>query len=66
VIEDPGQQPNQDYDRQDSSAVENRDPGEDGVLRPQDIEVEGKQTELQKWLGLKEYIPQVISQCLAV
>jgi len=42
VIEDPGQQPNQDYDRQDSSAVENRDPGEDGVLWPQDIEVEGK------------------------
>jgi len=47
-------------------AIENRGPSEDGVLWPQDIDVEGMQTDLQKWLGLKEYLPQVISQCLAV
>jgi len=51
--------------RQNSNTVENRGSGEDGALRPEDIEVEGKQTDLQKWLGLREY-GQVISQCLAV
>lgn len=66
VIENRGQEPDQSDNRQDSIAAENRGSSEDGVLRPQDIEVEGELTDLQKWLGLKEFLPQVISQCLAV
>jgi len=66
VIEDQDQGLDENDRRQDPDAIENRGPSEDGVLRPQDIDVEGMQTDLQKWLGLKEYLPQVISQCLAV
>jgi len=60
------QHPNQNDERQDSNTIGNRGSNEDGALQPQDIEVEGELTDLQRWLGLKEYIPQVISQCLAV
>ena len=63
---DRDQEPGQDDNRQDSIAAENRGSGEDGLLQPQDIEVEGELTDLQRWLGLKEFLPQVISQCLAV
>jgi len=66
VTEEPGQQPNQNDNRQYLNTVENRGSGEDGILRPQDIEVKGELTDLQRWLGLKEYVPQVISQCLVV
>ena len=66
VTAEPSQEPNQSDDRQDSDTVENRGSDEDGILRPQDIEVKGELTDLQRWLGLKEYVPQVISQCLAV
>ena len=66
VIEDQDQGLDENDRRQDPDAIENRGPSEDGVLWPQDIDVEGMQTDLQKWLGLKEYLPQVISQCLAV
>lgn len=62
--EEPGQEPNQNDEREDSNTDRSTD--EDGVLQPQDIEVEGELTNLQRWLGLKEYIPQVIGQCLAV
>ena len=66
MTEEPGQEPNQNDNRQDLNTVENRGPGEDGILWPQDIEVKGELTDLQRWLGLKEYVPQVISQYLAV
>ena len=66
VIEDRDQGLDENDGRQDLDAIENRGLSEDEVLRPQDIDVEGMQTDLQKWLGLKEYLPQVISQCLAV
>ena len=66
VTAEPSQEPNQSDDRQDSDTVENRGSDEDGILRPQDIEVKGELTDLQRWLGLKEYLLQVISQCLAV
>jgi len=66
VTEQPGQEPSQNDDRQDTNTAENRGSDEDGIVRPQDIEVEGELTDLQRWLGLKEYVPQVISQCLAV
>ena len=66
VVEDQDQEPDQNDNRQGSITAEKRGSGEDGVLQPQDIEVEGGLTDLQKWLGLKEFLPQVISQCLAV
>jgi len=66
VTEQPGQEPSQNDDRQDTNTVGNRGSDEDGMVQPQDIEVEGELTDLQRWLGLKEYVPQVISQCLAV
>jgi len=66
VTEQPGQEPSQNDNRQDTNTVENRGSDKDGIVLPQDIEVEGELTDLQRWLGLKEYVPQVISQCLAV
>ena len=66
VTAEPSQEPNQNDNRRDSNTVEDRGSDEDEILRPQDIEVEGELTDLQRWLGLKEYVPQVISQCLAV
>jgi len=66
MTEQPGQEPGQSDDRQDTNTVGNRGSAEDGIVWPQDIKVEGELTDLQRWLGLKEYVPQVISQCLAV
>ena len=47
VTEEPGQ--DQSDDRQGSNTVENRGSDEDGILRPQDIEVGGELTDLQRW-----------------
>jgi hypothetical protein len=32
----------------------------------EDVQVEGTETSVQKMLGLKGYLPQVISECLSV
>ncbi|KAF5361988.1 hypothetical protein D9756_002421 [Leucocoprinus leucothites] len=42
------------------------DGGEDVVIQPDEIEIQGVETKVQKWLGLKDYLPQVISQCIAL
>ncbi|KAF5352542.1 hypothetical protein D9756_006233 [Leucocoprinus leucothites] len=40
--------------------------GEDEVVLPEEIEIQGTETTVQKSLCLKDYLPQVISQCIAV
>jgi len=45
---EPNREPNQNDNRQESNTVENRGSDEDGILQPQDIEVEGELTDLQR------------------
>lgn len=45
---------------------EDIEPGEGAQVFPEQFEVEGTETNIQRELGLSDYLPQVISECLAV